>query len=404
MDVGAKRTLLTVGLTLAAVVVLSAAASLVFAVFPYPVGVRLDLAPGGEDYIIRWTTDEFGSQFGDDVTYGPADGSWSRVARGSSRTTLVWADSARWLRPMRVHDAVLEGLDAGVAYRYQVPRATPGAFLVPNASAIRVVAVGDIGISGEAARMASLAADVEPQLVVAAGDLAYASGDAEAWGRWLEIMEPLASRAPLMPARGNHDVEFPFGSRLLRANFPGRGSYHSYDAGPAHFVHLDTEISLSDEGDVHAPREGAREDAQEAWLRADLAEARARNASWIVAVFHEPAYSSGRNHGSNLAVRERWAPIFDEFGVDLAIQAHDHNYQRSHPLLGDALDANGTTYLVVGGGGRSLYDRFQEPAPAWTAVREAAHHFVQLDITGESIQGRGIGLDGGTIDEFTIYK
>ena len=65
-------------------------------------------------------------------------------------------------------------------------------------------------------------------------------------------------------------------------------------------------------------------------------------------------------------------PLFDKYGVDLVLQAHNHNYQRSYPLIynysnpgnpaiGAAsnntyIDPRGQVYLVVGTGGHPLYD------------------------------------------------
>lgn len=398
------------GTVLATLLVLSGGISLAFAQFPFPMGVRLDLGPTNNSYVVRWISDEFGSYLGNDVLYGPADHSSNRTAIAATRTVLAWADDFRWLRPLRLHEATLTGLAPGAEYRYQVPEDAERRFAVPGPDSVRVVALGDMGSSGEAARLVSLAADRDPHLAIVAGDLAYAGADASDWVNWFETVEPLASGAPLLPARGNHEIEPPFGSRLFRENFPGHGSYYSYDAGPVHFVHLDSEISFSDEGAKPSRAAQRREDAQEDWLGADLAAARANGAAWLIVVFHEPMYSSGRHHTSNLDMRARWGPIFDANAVDLVIQAHEHNYQRSYPLRDDRVvssegpsaQGEGTIYLVTGGGGRRLYDRFVEPAPQWSAKRIAAHEFLDIDITRDRIEVRAVGLGGETLDTFEI--
>lgn len=398
-----RRVLLVSAASLAGFIVLSAVVSLVFAVFPFPTGVRLDIGPDPTQIVVRWSTDEVWSEFGEEVVYGPADGSWNRTAVGSSRVVFVWADSARWLRPLHIHEALLVGLEPGQAYRYQIPRDHPRTFELPTNSSLRVVAFADMGVSGEAAALAAHAAASRPHLALVAGDLAYADGDAADWTRWLEIVEPLGSRAPLLPARGNHELEPPFGSRNFRALFPERASYYSYERGPVHFVHLDTEISMSDAGHASAWSRAARREAeQEAWLAEDLAAARSLGASWVVVVMHEPAYSSGRVHGSNAAVRERWVPLFDEYDVDLVIQGHDHSYQRTFPLRNGSIDPEGAVYLVTGGGGRILYDRFISPTPSWSAFHAAVHEYVQLDITRDELKIRAVGLDGQTLDEMTL--
>jgi acid phosphatase len=63
-------------------------------------------------------------------------------------------------------------------------------------------------------------------------------------------------------------------------------------------------------------------------------------------VGHHPVYSSGF-YGNDQAAQRRLAPLFRRYGVALYINGHEHHYERSKPI-------DGTTYLVVGGGGAYL--------------------------------------------------
>ena len=38
-------------------------------------------------------------------------------------------------------------------------------------------------------------------------------------------------------------------------------------------------------------------------------------------------------------LREVYHPLFDKYGVDLVLQAHDHNYERSYPILFNGQDS-----------------------------------------------------------------
>ena len=60
-------------------------------------------------------------------------------------------------------------------------------------------------------------------------------------------------------------------------------------------------------------------------------------------------------------------PLFDQYGVDLVINGHNHLYERTDPLKGGVVTTpapigstvtpatQGTTYITAGGGGESLY-------------------------------------------------
>ena len=66
-------------------------------------------------------------------------------------------------------------------------------------------------------------------------------------------------------------------------------------------------------------------------------------------------------------MRAAVAPLFDEFSVDLALQGHNHQYERTNPIRrgrstvqapdGATVrpETDGTTYVCVGSGGRPRY-------------------------------------------------
>jgi acid phosphatase type 7 len=90
---------------------------------------------------------------------------------------------------------------------------------------------------------------------------------------------------------------------------------------------------------------------EEQWLRADLA---ASSASCTLAYWHHPRFSSG-THGSDPRMAAIWQALYD-FGADVVLSGHDHNYQRFAPQTADgAADAQGLREFVVGTGGRSQY-------------------------------------------------
>jgi len=83
---------------------------------------------------------------------------------------------------------------------------------------------------------------------------------------------------------------------------------------------------------------------------------------WKIVIFHRPIYTSPGEHAPDEAeIRDKVVPLFDQYHVNLVLQGHNHNYQRSYPLnYGSGDDkpkvvASGTTYIVAGTGGESHY-------------------------------------------------
>jgi len=108
--------------------------------------------------------------------------------------------------------------------------------------------------------------------------------------------------------------------------------------------------------------------AQVAWLTRRLTELRNDpQVDFIVAFFHHCAFATSSSHGSDAGVRAALAPLFDRFSVDLVVQGHNHQYERTNPIRGgvstmEAPDGasvdpgkNGTTYICCGSGGRPRY-------------------------------------------------
>ena len=213
-----------------------------------------------------------------------------------------------------------------------------------------IVAAGDIascGGSGDEATAALL--DGVPGTVVALGDNAYPSGAPAdytgcyhpSWG---------ASKDRTRPVPGNHDYDTPgaagyFGYFGAAAGDPAQG-YYSYDIGTWHVVALNSECAPVGGCEAGSP--------QETWLRADLAANQLDN---ILAYWHHPRYSSGFTHGSSTRVRDLYQALY-EFGADVLLAGHEHNYERFAPQDADgrADPAWGIRQFVVGTGGGGHYD------------------------------------------------
>jgi len=87
------------------------------------------------------------------------------------------------------------------------------------------------------------------------------------------------------------------------------------------------------------------------WLLGQLADAQKRAGfRFSVVYMHRPPYSSGE-HGSDIGLRTKLAPVLEKHHVQLVLAGHDHDYERMVPQ-------GGTEFLVTGGGG--IYHRTVE--------------------------------------------
>lgn len=329
------------------------------------------------------------------------------------------------------HTVELTGLTPNTTYHYRVsgPSGVWGddetLRTAPSGDADFFFTVfGDNGMSGNngsrAVTMKDRIATQQPAFHLIAGDLSYADGDRcsgqpcvrEHWEEWLREMERISATIPVMPAIGNHEIkddmkvssgEF-FFTRSLALPGPSERIY-SFDYGDAHIIALDS-------NDWQGLR---RTGAQYAWLEADLA---ATSKRWKVVYFHHLAYTSGGEHDDVEAIQEETTPLFDRYGVDLVIQAHNHHYERTFPLRYRAKDdpeivtretteyvrPGAPVYLTTGGGGAGIYAFPSNPKP-WSVARCECHEFVRVDVDDiGTLMVTAIGLDGSTVDRFRLVK
>ena len=255
-----------------------------------------------------------------------------------------------------------------------IPGLTPAAELGDEWR--RVAVVGDVGhpspeLDATVAALVRASSDRPFDTLALLGDNVYPDGQpALLQQAVLDPFAPLLDTGVVpLAVLGNHDVEAGHGDEIARLlDMPGR--WYATTVGHALFVALDST-------QPHSP-------AQEAWLAATLAHARA---TWVVVALHHPPYSAGW-HGSQHRVRRAFVPLFRRFGVDIVLAGHEHDYQRSKPLAG-------ITYVISGA---AAHLRATGRA-RFTAASRATHHFVDLRISPErlelvAVNHGGVAFDG----------
>jgi 3',5'-cyclic AMP phosphodiesterase CpdA len=123
-----------------------------------------------------------------------------------------------------------------------------------------------------------------------------------------------------------------------------------------------------------------------------------------VAYFHHPLWSSGRGyrgHSRHLR-RARFVPILQRGGVDLVLNGHMQNYERSKPLRSGRRSRRGVVYVVTGGGGASLNGFVTKRRPKWSARRGVFYHRLRIRVEKRVFRGKAIDASGNTRDRFRV--
>jgi len=207
-----------------------------------------------------------------------------------------------------------------------------------------VAATGD-GAGGEPGSQAVIdrVASWNPNLFLYLGDI-YEEGtytEAYNWyGHGGSFFDRF--RAITNPTVGNHEY--------IGSDAPGYVDYwdnvphyYSFNSRGWHFIALDSTSNFA---------QGAPGSAQYQWLLEDL---NANTATCTLAYWHHPVYNIGPQ-GDSPRMNDIWA-LLAQHGVDVALTAHDHDYQRWVPLDGQGAPlAGGITQFVVGTGGHGTQD------------------------------------------------
>lgn len=252
------------------------------------------------------------------------------------------------------------------------------------------------------------------------GDFAYADGLHELLYRWEEWFAALENTLiaednrliPIVGAIGNHEVvggyytrheEFeqtdewrkriaPYFYQLFA--FPGQPGWGVLDFGDYMTMPvLDTNHSNPIAG------------KQTEWLAEALAERKGRF-THILPMYHVPAFPSVRNFegGTSREVREHWVPLFEDAGVQVAFENHDHVYKRTHPIRGGEVDRDGIVYVGDGAWGVAVRPTHPVRETWYLARAEPMRHAIIVTVDGPHLHFEVINEDGHIIDDFRISK
>jgi hypothetical protein len=161
---------------------------------------------------------------------------------------------------------------------------------------------------------------------------------------------------------------------------------------------------------------------------------------WKVVVFHQGPYTNA-SHDTNdgYGFRTTWTPMFDDLGIDVVLNGHDHSYTRAYQMYGDnpqkeqqwiddngnivsddtgklynkVLNPTGTAYFELNSGSSSKFYALK-PEKYFVAkqVQTNTSNFSIVDVTDDSFTVTTYAADvkytgadySRVIDTYTIYK
>lgn len=340
---------------------------------------------------ILWRTDV--DTLASVVEYG-VDG---KLTERVETVSFLYGGASAGEGPLRIHELKLCGdLEPNTTYSYRVggeghwsdtftftTPGEPGSF-----DSYRIGFIGDS--RGAHETWDDLLAQMEshsPDFYVFGGDMVDLGPSQADWDAWFDAAGTVFAENVLVPAHGNH--EFLAVHYFAQFSLPNNEEWFSLRYGNLHLVSLNDVVRSSDQIGTD----------QVAYLDDVFTE---HDSDWQIAVHHQAMYSASDRHGSNLTLRELWAPKFDQHGVDLVVAGHNHLYERSVPIKGDAqsTEADGTTYIVTGGAGAPIYSGLEDH---WfTEVANPIEHFVIGDFGPTGATFEVYDRSDNLIDSFTL--
>jgi hypothetical protein len=291
--------------------------------------------------------------------------------------------------------------------------ATAKTTAAPSLANFNFAAAGDWACNSNTTNTVSNIVDKNPKLVLGLGDYYYSHyNESRSADCWFKIIKSIEQRIKI--SIGNHEDDSPLLLSLFMNHFNLTKQYYSFSYQNVHFVVISTELPINIGSEQYN------------FVNTDLAKAASDpNINWIIIYYHKTAYTSPSLVNPFNAFRDIYHPIFDKYHVDLVLQAHEHNYQRSYPMKYNSLNPSkpiitdssttnihnnyanpqGRIFAIVGTAGAHLF-KLSGQAP-YMATQYMGHGFLDVAVinNGTTLSAKFYANDEGTVkDQFTITK
>jgi hypothetical protein len=350
-------------------------------------GIVTDDAFPGSSLTVAWS-----------LANGPPNATVLFSNQTAAVTSVVFPRDGTYTLRLTASDGLAPAVSDDVVVAVSDPTLVGAGDIVPDCTTGQSIA--------DAAATAALL-DAIPGTVFTLGDNAYQSGSAQqfaqcydaTWGR---------HKARTRPATGNHDYQSANGTPYFdyfngAGNQTGsagdrNGGYYSYDIGAWHVVVLNSECAAAPASPLGLWQEGgcAVGSPQETWLRADLAAAATNN---IIAIWHKPRFSSSASDATDAFTQPLWQALYD-YGADIALGGHWHNYERLAPTDADGVrnDDYGIRQFVVGTGGVPM-SGFGTIRSTSEVRSNTANGVLKLTLHADSYDWQFVPIPGDTLND-----
>ncbi len=285
-----------------------------------------------------------------------------------------------------------------------------GAAAQPSIPDFNFAAAGDWGCNSNTVATVNSIVNQESDFTLGLGDYSYQSSA----NCFISRVNPIDENMAI--AIGNHENSGDEDLNTYLSHFGGlTNQYYSFKFQNVHFLVMATEISYSSGS------------AQHIFVTNDLADASSDpDIDWIVVFFHKPMYSSSNSCSSSgcsglSSLRDTYHALFDDKGVDLVLEGHVHDYQRSFPIKFNPnsksnpivtnnnpntyTDPPGEIHVIVGTGGINFHE-LSSPKSFIKSQQDDKFGHLNVAITnnGKTLTGKFIANDNSVMDQFTITK
>ena len=258
----------------------------------------------------------------------------------------------------------------------------------------------------------------DARFIIHAGDLINDAHSEIEWHEWFTAGGWIHRSVPSIPLPGNHEyegyTEAEEENDIEHLSVQWRPQFTLPMNGPEGIEELEETTYYIDYQDVRiiVLNSNLMYEEQATWMEGLLADNSNR---WTIVTCHHPMFSASGDR-DNPELRATWKPLFDEYGVDLVLQGHDHSYARGHTAptaatnVTDGInirDAAGTVYVVSVSGGK-MYARkpggWEQYEASLDRAAENTQLFQTISIEGDTLQYRAYTAIGELYDAFDLIK
>ncbi|MCF7825215.1 MAG: metallophosphoesterase [Candidatus Marinimicrobia bacterium] len=135
------------------------------------------------------------------------------------------------------------------------------------------------------------------------------------------------------------------------------------------------------------------------------------DATWIIVYFHRPFFTTGGHAGEMDAAIPHWWRLFDEYGVDIILNGHEHTYTRSKPInlqvsesepveMYGSAEGQGRLQMQTGTMGGPIYNN--SPNGWWLEYTESLWNYVKFQVDDDELYLECINSDGEVVDSLRM--